>query len=72
MSLPPFQDFVDNLSENLDSLDYDISRFCSERLKTPGNPFSREEYTILVQTVQAMTLAILAQYHEFLKKEIER
>lgn len=68
INISPFQDFVDSLSENLDSLDYDISRFCSERLKAPGNPFSKEEYGIIVQTAQAMTLAFLAQYHEFLRK----
>ncbi len=70
MNLPTFQDFLEYAQGRKDTLDYDTNRFCSQRLKTPGNPFSTEEFTILTDTCVATSLAFLAQYHQWLMDQI--
>lgn len=68
MILPPFSDFLSSLDS--DKLDYDLSLYSSASLKEPRNPFSIEEYEIIVQTNLAITKALLAAYHQWLNEQL--
>lgn len=68
--LPPFKSFLNYAAGHTDELKYDVGMFSSDRLKEPPNPFSKEEYIILGDTISAMVFAYLAQYHQWIAEQI--
>lgn len=70
MNIPSFQEFLNYESENIAKVSYDAQRFSYGRLKEPGNPFSKEEYTLVTETCTAVTLTILSQYHDWLADQL--
>lgn len=69
--LPPFKDFLNYAAGHTDELKYDVGAFSSDRLKVPPNPFSKEEYIVLGDTISAMIFAYLAQYHQWLSAQLQ-
>lgn len=68
MCLPPFTEFLTSIDP--DKLDYDLSLFSTLDMKEEYNPFTQEQYTLLVKTNLTMTKALLAQYHQWLSEHI--
>lgn len=68
--LPPFKDFLNFAAGHIDELKYDADAFSSDRLKAPPNPFSKDEYIVLGDTISAMVFAYLAQYHQWIAEQI--
>lgn len=69
MRLPPFSDFLSSI--NPDKLDYDLSLFSTSDMKENYNPFTQEQYKLLVKTNLTMTKALLAQYHQWLAERLD-
>lgn len=68
MKLPSFNEFL--LSIDPDKMDFDLSLYSSPDLKENFNPFTKEQYTLLVKTNITMTKALLAQYHQWLNEQL--
>lgn len=68
MCFPPFTEFLTSIDP--DKLDYDLSLFSTLDMKEEYNPFTQEQYTLLVKTNLTMTKALLAQYHQWLSEHI--
>lgn len=68
MYLPPFTEFLSSIDP--DKLDYDLSLFSTPDMKEKYNPFTQEQYTLLVKTNLTMTKALLAQYHQWLSEQL--
>lgn len=68
MQLPPFSEFTKSL--DFEKLDYDLNSFASSNLKKPSDLFSEEQYSFLTQTMSAMLLSMLQQYHQWLTQKI--
>lgn len=49
---------------------YDVDLFSSSSLKQNYNPFSKEEYGLVVKTCIAITQTYLAQYHNWLAEQL--
>lgn len=69
MTLPSFNEFLANIDP--DKMDYDLSMYSFQDMKEPYNPFSKEQYTLLVKTNITMTRALLAQYHQWLTEQLQ-
>ena len=69
MTLPAFNEFLSNIDP--DKMDYDLSMYSFQDMKEPYNPFSKEQYTLLVKTNITMTRALLSQYHQWLTEQLQ-
>lgn len=69
MTLPSFNEFLANIDP--DKMDYDLSMYSFQDMKEPYNPFSKEQYTLLVKTNITMTRALLSQYHQWLTEQLQ-
>ena len=70
MKLPPFQDFLESLDMN--KFRYDLSLYSPQNLKENYNPFTPEQYRLIADTNFAMIQSLLAQYHQWLREQIEK
>ena len=66
MILPAFCEFLSSIDPN--EADYDISLYSNPKMKEPYNPFSKEEYELLLQTDMVLIKVFLSQYHQWLNK----
>ncbi len=69
MILPPFEEFYNGLNQQ--ELNYDIKRYSTPDMSEPYNPFSKEQYDLLVKTVFSFTCAFLFEYHNWLNKLLD-
>lgn len=53
---------------NFSKLKYDISQIAPESLLQSSNLFTQEQYDFLTKTNAVMLLALLRQYHEWLRE----
>ena len=70
MKLPGFSDFLSSIDP--DKMDYDLAMFSSEDMKANYNPFSKEEYSLIVKTNFTMTKALLFSYHQWLAEQLKQ
>lgn len=68
MKLPSFNEFL--ISIDPDKIDYDLSMYSSAQLKENYNPFTQEQYALIVKTNLTMMKALLAQYHQWLNEQL--
>ena len=69
MLLPPFSEFLSSIDP--DKLSYDLTSFSSPNMKENYNPFTQEQYKLIVKTNFAIIEAILTQYHQWLAEQLE-
>lgn len=69
MHIPPFSDFLSSIDQ--DKLEYDLSFFSTQDMKEKYNPFTQEQYILLVKTNIAITKAFLAQYHQWIAEQLD-
>lgn len=69
-NIPSFQEFLVFANDRREIIGYDLDRFSSELLKTPGNPHPNETIALITDTCIAVTITILAQYHQWLAEQI--
>lgn len=70
MKLPSFNEFLQSI--DISKISYDLSSLSPDELKDNYNPFTKEEYSLLVQTNITITTALLAQYHQWLNEKFSR
>lgn len=68
MTLPPFSDFINSL--DAEKISYDLGMYSSPDMAEPYNPFTKEQYLLLVKTNITMMQTLLAQYHEWLSEQL--
>lgn len=68
MNLPSFDKFKESI--DFDKLDYDIERHSTPLLKQSSSLFTQEQYTFICQTMAALNLAMLQQYHQWLSEQL--
>lgn len=68
MKLPPFSDFKNGFDH--EKFAYDLKSSAGPMLFDSSDLFTQEQYTFLTQTVAAMSLTLLQQYHEWLNQQI--
>lgn len=69
MYLPPFLEFVNSV--DLSKLSYDLESIASIDLKKSSNLFTQEQYQFLTETMAAMSLSLLQQYHQWLAEQLD-
>lgn len=69
MNIPPFSDFLSSIAQ--EKLEYDLSFFSTQDMKESYNPFTKEQYSLLVKTNLAITKAFLAQYHQWISEQLD-
>lgn len=69
MCLPPFAEFLSSIDS--DKLDYDLSLFSAPDMKKNYNPFTQEQYSLLVKTNFTVIKTFLARYHQWLAEQLD-
>jgi hypothetical protein len=68
MKLPSFNDFLNSV--DFDKIEYDFSLNSPQYLKENHNPFSKEEYRLIVDSEILMSKILLNQYHDWLSEKL--
>jgi len=68
MKLPSFNEFLTSIDP--EKMDFDLSLYSTPEMRENFNPFTKDQYTLLVKTNLAMTKALLAQYHQWLNEQL--
>lgn len=68
MEIPPFSDFVRSVDFN--KLSYDLESIAPAELKESSSLFTEAQYSFISNTVAAMSLSLLQQYHQWLAEQI--
>lgn len=68
MYLPPFDVFWKAIDQN--KLEYDLTMFTPAEMRDCHNPFTSEQYDLLVMTSLTMMRTLLFQYHQWLAERL--
>lgn len=71
MNIPAISDFFRTIDK--EEFMHDIARiYSTEKMKADYNPFTKEQYELIIDTSCVLTQAILAHYHQWLCKQLRR
>lgn len=70
IELPPFKEFLETIDG--DAFTYDVKMHSTERMRREYNPFTEEQFRLIIDTSVVLTQTIIAHYHQWMCTQLRR